>query len=79
MESEITFNLTILPTELLQVLGWSQQAAVTLTVPVRCKALCQGGLVIPGVQTSFSSLSRWKPRSLPSPGSTLPPHPGPGC
>lgn len=32
MESEITFHLTILPTELLQVLGWSQQAAVTLSL-----------------------------------------------
>lgn len=30
MESEITFHLTILPAEPLQVLGWSQQAVARL-------------------------------------------------
>lgn len=30
MESEITFHLTIVPTEFLQVPGWSQEAAVNL-------------------------------------------------
>lgn len=33
METEITFHLTILPTELFQVLGWSQQDAGNLSLP----------------------------------------------
>lgn len=76
METEITFHLTVLPTQLFRVLGWSHQDAGTLPLHRRAMKACLLLGLTPG-RPSYSwgsdQLLKFELRLHPLP------HPEPGC